>query len=428
MSDKTGKIVPLISIIFLVSAGIFIYGFMVGHYHKWPFKLLRDSFSAAKSLVKYGEIVPENQTLKAKSYMSRDEWTVYQSDRVQEGYYVIMGYDSETRQYRAWLTDEKGSKLHFWDVSYTRLDSDGPLNHNDAPHPLKVFADGSIIITFDNGDVMARIDQCDNPVWTKTGVFHHSLDFADDGTMWTWLGENSAEAQFQFLHHFDAETGETISEIDLVNDVIKSPETSGYQANLFISRADHKFKHFERNPDESEDYFHPNDIEPLHADMADKFEQFEAGDLLISLRNLNLLYVMDPQTKKIKWSHQGTWFHQHDPDFTNDGKISVFSNNPHTGRSEILKIDPVTNQITNELAEGDVYFYTETQGSHQYLPNGNILITVPGEGRILEVTSTGDMVIENNNVSKRFNGYNEYVANAIWLPKDFYPTLPSCSK
>jgi len=37
-------------------------------------------------------------------------------------------------------------------------------------------------------------------------------------------------------------------------------------------------------------------------------------------------------------------------------------------------------------------FYTYERGSHQFLPNGNLLITETFEGRILEVNAKGEVV------------------------------------
>ena len=67
-------------------------------------------------------------------------------------------------------------------------------------------------------------------------------------------------------------------------------------------------------------------------------------------------------------------------------------------------------------------------GKHQYLPNGNVLIVVPGEGRILEVTGDGANVMEFNNLSSISLNYNEHVENGLWVPPDYFQTVPRCLK
>ena len=117
----------------------------------------------------------------------------------------------------------------------------------------------------------------------------------------------------------------------------------------------------------------------------------------------------------------GPWLKQHDPDFLPDGRISVYSNNPGRGRSDIIKIDPTTRAVTSDLYDGAVHFYSAEMGSHQYQPNGNILITVPGEGRVLLVSPHGEPIMEFNNVSSQSSAFNEHVENSA----GFRPAISS---
>jgi len=73
--------------------------------------------------------------------------------------------------------------------------------------------------------------------------------------------------------------------------------------------------------------FHPNKVDVLSQDLADSFDGFEAGDLLISLRNLNLIFVFRPKTSEILWYRYGLTSFQHDATFQR-GYIAVFDNNP----------------------------------------------------------------------------------------------------
>ncbi len=64
----------------------------------------------------------------------------------------------------------------------------------------------------------------------------------------------------------------------------------------------------------------------------------------------------------------------------------------------------------------------------KYLPNGNVLIVVPGEGRVLEVTGDGGKVMEFNNLSSFSLDYNEHVDNGMWVSSDYFQSMPQCAK
>jgi len=71
-------------------------------------------------------------------------------------------------------------------------------------------------------------------------------------------------------------------------------------------------------------------------------------------------------------------------------------------------------------------FYSEAMGKHQYLPNGNVLIVVPEEGRVLVASSRGQKVMEFNNISAKSAKYNGHVKNGLWMPMGYFEHLPEC--
>ncbi|MDZ7783938.1 MAG: arylsulfotransferase family protein [Halioglobus sp.] len=151
------------------------------------------------------------------------------------------------------------------------------------------------------------------------------------------------------------------------------------------------------------DILHVNDIEPLGHGMADEYPLFEADDLLVSVRNLHLVMVLDPDTREVKWYSTDEWIEQHDPDFIGDGWISVFDNNKNfggrrtkmLGGSRIVAVQPHTGAF-KELytSAGDDFFYTPRGGKTQHLENGNLLLTEKDTGRVFEVTADGEIVWE----------------------------------
>lgn len=176
------------------------------------------------------------------------------------------------------------------------------------------------------------------------------------------------------------------------------------------------------------DHYHPNDIEPLPPDLAGSFPQFAVGDLLVSLRSINLIFVVDPDSLKVKWWRMGPWRRQHDPDWQQDGRITVYDNNMHRSPSRIVAISPQTFQ-TEVLANGtDLDFYSWNRGKHQITPGGNLLITIPNQGRVIELDQDGEIVFEFLNSFDQGSNENLLVSEALYLPEDFFEfeEFPSC--
>jgi len=430
VSEVLAKRVFIFSSAFLIVAVIFAYGIATVMFGIWPYQTIKSVSSAVKSLNEFGELVPEGRRVRAPVVASRQSFTIHDPERIGNGYYVYAGWDSENSLYAAWLYDAAGERRHTWLINYDALDPDGPSNKSDTPHAFHLLHDGSIIVGWDKGDIMARLDACGDPIWIKTGIYHHSLSRADDGTFWVWRSEGTAYGHYNYMENFDAGTGEAIQEVALIEDIIKG---MGSTSIIFGVRPDYPFKHFQRDPQNpgewyTMDIFHPNDVDVLGSDVAPMFPMFDAGDLLLSFRSLNLITVVDPDDYRVKWWSHGPWRAQHDPDFIANGEISVYANNTGRGRSEIIRMDPVTKEVSNDLFNGEVSFYSDFAGKHQYLPNGNVLIVVPGEGRVLEVTSEGGQVTEFNNLSSASLEYNEHVFNGMWVQSDYFKTVPVCAK
>jgi hypothetical protein len=169
--------------------------------------------------------------------------------------------------------------------------------------------------------------------------------------------------------------------------------------------------------------------------MAPHFKQFAAGDLLISLRNLNMILVIDPATRRIKWHRTGPWMDQHDPELMPGGKISVFSNNndrtelgTKLGGSTIIEADVNSGEtLVRYGGRPHQRMYTKYKGRHQNLDNGNTLIVESRAGRVIEVNPAGDIVWKYIN---RYDTDNIALINdaARYPPGYFKVTDWSCPK
>ena len=143
---------------------------------------------------------------------------------------------------------------------------------------------------------------------------------------------------------------------------------------------------------DSYDLFHTNTVSVLEHDIDGVGKK---GDILLCVRNLNLVFVYDPEAGEIVWRFHGwtTWQHPHEPRFLANGALLIFDNGHRRQWSRIIELDPVTKQIQWEYQGDPLHsFFTVARGSVQRLPNGNTLITESDTGRVFEITRNGEVV------------------------------------
>jgi len=176
----------------------------------------------------------------------------------------------------------------------------------------------------------------------------------------------------------------------------------------------------------TQDPFHLNDVEPLPASIADRFPEFKPGDLLLSARHLNLIFVMDPITLKVRWWESGAWRRQHDPDWQPNGEITLLDNRTGRGSSRIVSINPQSREVRVLFDGRKDGFYTHWLGKHQITPFGNILVTSPAQGRAFEIDANGKLVFDLINTRPGDKNFDYMMTEAIWLPLDFFYFPPTC--
>jgi hypothetical protein len=164
---------------------------------------------------------------------------------------------------------------------------------------------------------------------------------------------------------------------------------------------------------------------------------FHPDNILVSFRKANIIALIDKSTGKIAWKfgpyydaeagsqHQRITAHevprpldqtsgQHNPHMIapglpGAGNILVFDNQGGAGYppaalgiyagSRILEIDPVSEQIVWQYTAEDSglppwTFFSSFVSNAERLPSGNTLITEGMQGRLFQVTATGDVVWE----------------------------------
>jgi len=143
------------------------------------------------------------------------------------------------------------------------------------------------------------------------------------------------------------------------------------------------------------DWAHANTIEVLPpTPLGEKDARFKSGNLLFSLRHLDIIGIVDPEKNDIVWCYgPGILDGQHQPTMLDNGNILIFDNGTYRGHSIVREIEPVSGEIVWQYEDGE-RFFSPFRSGNQRLPNGNTLICECDAGRLFEVTPEKEIVWE----------------------------------
>lgn len=401
MSRSTDRVVFVLSLV----ASAFFYGWAAHHFGWFPDSVLTRAVGQARHLVTPPEFVSER-------VYGRTGVRVRKPDEMAPGLTLVVTFwkDSVWRPGLR-LLDDRGRAVHHWRVDPTALfprSADRRPRWSELEHRAvdgsHLFPDGDVLINVEYVGT-ARLDACGEVLWRLPAGSHHAIARGEDGAFWvpalTHEGPATSDRRPNGFPGLDGPlrqdlllrvdpdgtVRDTVNVLDVLYD-------NGLQRYIMKAAGG--------RPDDGADVTHLNDAEPLPAGIADEYPLFEAGDLALSLRNLNLVLVLDPETRRVKWHADGPFIQQHDPDFIGDGWIGIFDNardgterGTMLGGSRIVLRQPHTDstRVIFPTAESDT-FYTSVQGEWQMLGNGNLLLTESQAGRVLEVAPDGRTVWE----------------------------------
>ena len=146
------------------------------------------------------------------------------------------------------------------------------------------------------------------------------------------------------------------------------------------------------------------------------------GDMLISVRQLNLVFIVRPSEQKVLWYRYEFTSSQHDASFV-DGSVEVFDNNPtsHPPRPRILRLD------LNENRAEEVFDLSRWKMAVRELGNfelrGDQLLTVdPDAGRLIAGRLNGDIEFDFENGWRDSDGQiiNLQLLNATEIDPDSF--------
>jgi hypothetical protein len=329
---------------------------------------------------------------------------------------LLSGFFKVTNELR--LIRRNGDIVARWPVRFSAIFLDAShlrrppaTDWNVDIHGALILPDGSVVFNFEYMGLV-KLDRCGSVVWTLARQSHHSVERSEGGGFWVpgqrFFPAGSDSPFPPFETPFREDTVMKVSEDGAVLVEFSVPRLfydNGLEA--LLTSTGESFKTGLRWDNE---IVHLNKIDELTSDIADDFSMFKAGDLALSIREFNLVMVIDPDTGKIKWWWIGPWVRQHDPEFIPGGKLIVFNNNNYRtafGKSDevsplspprlsnIVEIDPASNE--HRIIYGDGHgqsMFSILRGKHERTPNGGLLITEFEGGRVFETDAAGRVVWE----------------------------------
>ena len=149
--------------------------------------------------------------------------------------------------------------------------------------------------------------------------------------------------------------------------------------------------------------FHTNSMGSLPANRWEAVDpRFAEGNVIVSLRETNKVFIISRQTGMVVWSYGGAVAQHHarmiPAGLPGAGNILLFDNGGTAGAppvtrefSRLLEIDPTTNEVVWSY-EDPATFYSTRMGSVQRMPNGNTFFT-EGENGVLKEIDPGGVVL-----------------------------------
>ncbi|GAB6039418.1 arylsulfotransferase family protein [Endothiovibrio diazotrophicus] len=406
------------------------YGFAVGKHRIYPYPLFaagdRLWAQARMAATDWGSDWQDNLQLRPTRQLHRTtrsgNGVLRRSPQaMQPGPTLLVGFWDNHLGVKLIAAD--GALLHEWDVAYgkfrqavynKRNDANGDSDFNRLIHGVVLLPDGDIVFNYDN-NAMVRMSWCGTVSWILEESTHHAISRDQQGNFWAPL-QRPRDGREQNLPFPDglyweesvakiSPDGKILREFPVIEALYRGEFESALATRwntlskqMRNPRGEHLVEDLSMviNGAIIPNVTHLNSAQVLSPALADRFPAFKAGDILVSLRGIDMIAVIDPNTERVVWAQSGPFLRQHDAQFLPDGHLLVFDNYLQPlGGSRIVLVDPDTRKVTTRYrGTPSDPFFTAMGGKVQPLANGNLLITEFAGGRAFEVTPAGQIVWE----------------------------------
>jgi hypothetical protein len=408
MADTTRKpdfllLASVAGAIFLV----FLLGVGFGVFKIFPYSVIDNAHKALVALQDESRHVASRYDMNVWAELRPESGgkagvTTTDTDGTYDGVTLYLSGDTQA----AYLIDMAGHVVHQWArplssiwnpaIATNELVADDKVYWRAA----HVYPNGDLLVVCVGygitpwGLALVRLDKDSNLVWCYQKNVHHDLDVGSDGRIYA-LTHEIRKAPPQGLEALSS---------PLIDDRIVILDDGGHELqtiSLLEAIRDSPFVDVildELRYRKNGDMLHANSIAVIAPDRAERLPFAEAGQILVCLREVNLIAVVDPPSARVAWMMRGPWHRPHDAEFLPDGNLMIFDNRGNLGAhglSRVIEVDPATSQILwSYSGRVDAPFFSKIRARQQRLPNGNTLITESDGGRLLEVTRGGAVVWE----------------------------------
>ncbi len=390
--------------VFLFGVVMFMYGALSTGLQIFPYQYVQPYLAVSTSLYNASNMEEYNsETRWARIAPEKMGLAVYAPEQVQDGAIVYVS----THDTAARVIDHEGNELYSWSYKFSDVWPDQEHVVSVATLEDRHFYNRDFHL-YENGDILlmatvagvtpwgmglVKLDKDSNVLWSYTGYPNNDFEVSPDGTI--YIIDHK-------IRHEDLEHNE-IPTLPFLEDTILMLDPDGKEIKSIsimdaIDRSAFRDM-FKDVPDSDEG-------DPTHSNSLTYFTQdhpqvpwIKAGYVMISIRNINALAVLDPESEEIVHAYRLQTKMQHDLDYLPNGNFMVFDNRgsyTQGGYTRVLEFDPVTQEIywsyDPEMGESDIGFETEFWGAQQRLDNGNTMIVHADIGRLIEVTPDANIV------------------------------------
>lgn len=383
----------------------FVAGIVISVKQAPPYAVVRDACLALSAFGEQRDLLasewPVNSWMPAAT---EDQGLVtHESSRTSGDYTLYTSAHSDN----VVLLDMHGNEAYRWDASFGKVRqqlSKVPSwlpDHFVYIRRAHAYPNGDLLTLYEttantpSGCGLARFDRTGKVLWTLDESAHHDYCLDQSGRIFVLT------QQVRRLTEQDTNQA-WLRKMPLIEDTLTIVSSDGQTEKTFsllkaLLASDYFLLH-SCHLDSYGDITHNNTVDLVGPGFAARHEGVSPGDLMVCLRNLNLVAVVNPESEELVWATTGPWNHPHDPDPLENGNLLIFDNllvRGQTTGAGVIEFDPLERKIVRTY-DGDSRgrFHSDIRACQQLLANGNLLITESDRGRLIEIDPAGETVWE----------------------------------